>query len=120
MLTSSHLHVFKSEDPHILKSSDSQIPFQIPFAPFIRPMNILVGVISPAAAWVIPRSFVERIRRDFPQHTIVDTWDFGGIQRLLPAADAAFVPHVTREMLASAPRLRWVQSPAVGVGNMLF
>ena len=83
-------------------------------------MNILVGVISPAAAWVMPRAFVDRLRGEFPQHTVVDTWDFNGIRRLLPDADAAFVPTVTREMLASAPRLRWIQSPAVGVGHMLF
>jgi phosphoglycerate dehydrogenase-like enzyme len=83
-------------------------------------MNILLGVISPAAAWVMPRAFAETIRRDFPQHTIVDTWDFDGIRRLLPDAEVAFVPTVTRDMLAASPRLRWIQSPAVGVGHMLF
>ena len=61
-------------------------------------MKILVGVISHAAAWVIPSSFIDQLRRDFPQHTFVDAWD----------------------MLASATRLRWIQSPAVGVGSMLF
>jgi phosphoglycerate dehydrogenase-like enzyme len=83
-------------------------------------MVVLLGVISPAAAWVIPREFVAKIRRDFPQHTVVDAWDFEGIRRLLPDADVAFVPHVSRDMLASSPRLRWIQSPAVGVGHMLF
>ena len=83
-------------------------------------MVVLLGVISPAAAWVIPREFVEKIRRDFPRHTVVDAWDFEGIRRLLPDADVAFVPHVSRDMLAGSPRLRWIQSPAVGVGHMLF
>jgi phosphoglycerate dehydrogenase-like enzyme len=83
-------------------------------------MTVLVGVISPAAAWVMPRTFVEKIRRDFPQHRVVDTWDFDGIRRLLPDADAAFIPNLTRDMLAASPRLRWIQSPAVGVGHMLF
>lgn len=83
-------------------------------------MNVLVGVISQAAAWVMPRPIVDRIRADFPQHTFIDTWSFDGIRRLIPDADAAFIPHLTREMLASAPRLRWIQSPAVGVSNMLF
>ena len=80
-------------------------------------MNVLVGVISYAAAWVMPRRFVDRIRDEFPQHTIVDTWDFDGIRRHIPNADAAFIPHITPDMLASARRLRWIQSPAVGVGN---
>jgi len=83
-------------------------------------LNILIGVISPAAAWVMPRPFVEKIRNQFPQHTIVDSWDFDGIRRLLPDADVAFIPNLTPEMLAASPRLRWIQSPAVGVGHMLF
>ena len=83
-------------------------------------MTILVGVISHAAAWVIPRSFIDQLRRDFPQHEFVDTWDEDGIRRLIPDAEIAFVPHVDRAMLASAARLRWIQSPAVGVGSMLF
>jgi phosphoglycerate dehydrogenase-like enzyme len=83
-------------------------------------MKILVGVISHAAAWVIPGSFIDQLRRDFPQHEFVDTWDDDGIRRLIPDAEIAFVPHVDRAMLASAARLRWIQSPAVGVGSMLY
>ena len=40
--------------------------------------------------------------------------------RLLPDADAAFTPFVDRDVFPSASRLRWVQSPAVGVGNLMF
>jgi D-2-hydroxyacid dehydrogenase (NADP+) len=83
-------------------------------------MNVLVGVISYAAAWVLPRAFVDDLRRAFPQHTFIDTWDEDGIRRLIPDADIACVPHVDRAMLASAPRLRWIQSPSVGVGGMLY
>ncbi len=83
-------------------------------------MKVLVGVISHAAAWVLPRAFVDDLRCAFPQHTVIDVWDEEGIRRLIPDADVAFVPYVDRAMLASAPRLRWIQSPAVGVGGMLF
>src|SRR6185503_19100217 len=38
-------------------------------------MRIVVGVISPAAIWVMPRRFVEQLRHDFPQHTFLDAWD---------------------------------------------
>ena len=41
------------------------------------------------------------------------------IRRLLPEADAAFTPLVERDVFSSA-RLRWVQSPAVGVGSLMF
>jgi phosphoglycerate dehydrogenase-like enzyme len=39
--------------------------------------------------------------------------------RLLPEADAAFTAAIPRRAFASLPRLRWVQSPAAGVGGMM-
>jgi phosphoglycerate dehydrogenase-like enzyme len=83
-------------------------------------MNILVGVISSATAWVMPRPFVEQLRHDFPRHTFLDAWDRDTIRRLLPEADIAFTPFVDRDVFPSAARLRWVQSPAVGVGSLMF
>jgi phosphoglycerate dehydrogenase-like enzyme len=83
-------------------------------------MNIVVGVISPAPAWVMPRRFVDQLRADFPQHTFLDAWDRETLRRLLPGADAAFTPFVDRDIFPSAARLRWVQSPAVGVGSLMY
>jgi len=83
-------------------------------------MNVVVAVISPAAAWVMPRHYVDQLRRDFPQHTFLDAWDRDTLRRLLPDADVAFTPFVDRDVFAAAPRLRWVQSPAVGVGSLMF
>jgi len=83
-------------------------------------MNVLIAVISPAPAWVMPRRFVDQIRRDFPHHTVSEAWDRDAVRRLLPQADAAFTPFVDRDIFPSASRLRWVQSPAVGVGSLMF
>lgn len=83
-------------------------------------MNVLVGVISPAAIWVMPRQFVDQLRQDFPQHTFLEAWDRDALRRLLPEADVAFTPFVDRDVFGSLPRLRWVQSPAVGVGSLMF
>jgi len=83
-------------------------------------MIILVAVISPAAAWVMPRPFVDQLRRDFPQHTILEAWDRETLRQLLPQADVAFTPFVDRDLFPDLPRLRWVQSPAVGVGSLMF
>ena len=82
-------------------------------------MNILVGVISPSAAWVLPRRYVDQLRLDFPQHIFLDAWDRDTLRRSLPEADVAFTPFVDRDVFASASRLQWVQSPAVGVGNLM-
>jgi len=83
-------------------------------------MNVLVGVISPAPTWVLPPEFVDRLRRDFPQHTFLEAWDREAIRRHLPNADVAFTPFVDRDVFPTARRLRWVQSPAVGVGGLMF
>ena len=83
-------------------------------------MKVVVGVISPAAAWIMPRHFVDDLRRDFPQHTFLDAWDRDTLRRVLPDADVAFTPFVDRDVLPLATRLRWVQSPAVGVGSLMF
>jgi phosphoglycerate dehydrogenase-like enzyme len=83
-------------------------------------MQILVGVISPAPIWILPRPFVDELRRQFPQHTFLEAWDRETLRRLLPVADVAFTPFVDRDVFPSATRLRWVQSPAVGVGTLMF
>jgi phosphoglycerate dehydrogenase-like enzyme len=83
-------------------------------------MNVVIGVISPALAWVMPRWHVDQLRADFPQHTFLDAWDRDTLRQLLPQAEVAFTPFVDRDVFASASRLRWVQSPAVGVGSLMF
>jgi phosphoglycerate dehydrogenase-like enzyme len=83
-------------------------------------MNILVGVISPAAIWVLPRHFVDDLRRAFPQHIFLEAWDRDTLRRLLPDADVAFTPFVDRDLFPSLSRLRWIQSPAAGVGNLMY
>lgn len=83
-------------------------------------MRVLIGVTSPFAAWVMPRAFVGQLRHDFPQHIFLDAWDTDTIRGLLADVDAAFTPYVDRDIFPSLPRLRWIQSPAAGVGSLLF
>jgi phosphoglycerate dehydrogenase-like enzyme len=83
-------------------------------------MNVLVGIISPAAIWVMPRQFVDRLREEFPRHTFLEAWDRAAINRHLPDADVAFTPFIDRDVFPSAKRLRWIQSPAVGIGSLMF
>lgn len=83
-------------------------------------MNVLVGVISPFPVWILPRRFLDDLRREFSRHTFLEAWDREAIRRLLPDADAAFTPFVDRDVFPSAARLRWVQVPAVGVGGLLY
>src|SRR4029453_10149627 len=82
-------------------------------------MNIVVGVVSPNAAWVLPRPFVDELRHDFPQHTFIDVWDRESLRRALPQGDAAFAAFVDRDIIQTLSRLKWVQAPAAGVGHLL-
>lgn len=82
-------------------------------------MNIVVGVVSPNAAWVLPRPYVDRLRRAFPEHTFIDVWDRDALRRTLPDADVAFAAFVDRDIVHALKRLKWVQAPAVGVGHIL-
>jgi phosphoglycerate dehydrogenase-like enzyme len=83
-------------------------------------MNVLLGVTSDSAAWVMPRRFATQLRQAFPQHTFLEAWDRAAIRRLLPEADAAFTPYVDRDIFPALTRLRWVQAPAAGVGSLLY
>ena len=83
-------------------------------------MNVLIGVISDAAVWILPRPYIERLRSQFPHQTFLEAWDRQAIRDLLPQADAAFTPFVDRDVFPRATRLRWVQVAAVGVGNLMY
>jgi phosphoglycerate dehydrogenase-like enzyme len=83
-------------------------------------MTVLVAIYSPFAAWCIPEAQVERLRREFPEHRFVRAdSDAEAIARIADA-DVAFGARLTAGQFAAARRLRWIHSPAAGVGNMLF
>jgi phosphoglycerate dehydrogenase-like enzyme len=82
-------------------------------------MNVAIGVVSPSAAWVLPRHHVDRLRRDFPQHTFLEAWDRDALRRVLAGSDAALAAYVDRDLVPSLSRLRWVQAPAAGIGHIL-
>jgi len=83
-------------------------------------MKVLVAIYSPFASWCIPDTQVEWLRREFPEHTFTraDT-DAETLERIV-GADAVFGATVRPDQLAAAAQLRWIHSPAAGIGNMLF
>jgi phosphoglycerate dehydrogenase-like enzyme len=82
-------------------------------------MNVALGVISPSAAWILPRRYVEALRREFPQHNFLEAWDREALRRVLAESDAAFAAFLDSDLVPSLTRLRWVQAPAAGVAHML-
>jgi phosphoglycerate dehydrogenase-like enzyme len=83
-------------------------------------MDVLVAIFSSTAAWNIPTTAVEDLRRRFPAVRFLHAGDEEGMTRLIGTAEIAFTSVLTPAAFAAAPRLRWVHSPAAGVGSMLF
>jgi phosphoglycerate dehydrogenase-like enzyme len=83
-------------------------------------MKILVAIYSPFACWCIPDEQVEWLRREFPQHAFVRADSDPETLERIADADIVFGATVRPDQLAAARRLRWIHSPAAGIGNMLF
>ena len=83
-------------------------------------MNILVAIYSDVAAWNIPAEHVERLRLQFPHHTFTHARTEADVPPLLANADVAFASELRAPHFAAAPGLKWVHSPAAGVGGMLL
>jgi phosphoglycerate dehydrogenase-like enzyme len=82
-------------------------------------MKVVTSVYSDPT-WTLPVGEVERLRRAFPDWTVVDAPSREARMRELPDADVAFLSHLQAEEFAAASRLRWIQSPAAGVASLLF
>ena len=83
-------------------------------------MKILVAIYSSFAVWNIPASYVEDLRRAFPAHTFLHAATEAEALARMPDVDVIFAGQVDRRQLAAAKALRWIHSPAAGVGGMLY
>jgi phosphoglycerate dehydrogenase-like enzyme len=83
-------------------------------------MRILVSIFSPVAIWNIPEPFVETLRHTFPQHEFVRAASHGEVVARLDGVQVVFASEFRPRALDAAGALRWIHSPAAGVGNMLF
>jgi phosphoglycerate dehydrogenase-like enzyme len=83
-------------------------------------MKVVVAIYSDFSSWCIPEEQVQRLRDQFPQHTFTRADSDEETLRAIPPADVAFSSRITPAHLAAAFCLRWIHSPAAGVGAMLF
>jgi phosphoglycerate dehydrogenase-like enzyme len=83
-------------------------------------VKVLVAIYSEFACWCIPDAEIDALRRAFPAHTVVRADSDDETVDRIGDAEVVYGSRVTREQLAAAPRLRWIHSPAAGIGHMLF
>lgn len=83
-------------------------------------MKILVAIYSDVTAWNIPDAHVARLVRAFPHHSFIRARSESEVLPKIPEADIAFASELRGPHFAAAPHLKWVHSPAAGVGGMLL
>jgi phosphoglycerate dehydrogenase-like enzyme len=83
-------------------------------------MTILVAIYSDVRSWCIPETNVATLRTHFPEHSFVRADSDEQTAASIVDADVAFSSRIEPRHLAAARRLRWIHSPAAGVGSMLF
>jgi phosphoglycerate dehydrogenase-like enzyme len=83
-------------------------------------MRALVAIYSPFASWCIPEAQVEWLRREFPRHTFLRADSDDETLARIGDVEVVFGATVRPDQLAASHRLRWIHSPAAGIGNMLF
>lgn len=83
-------------------------------------MKILVAIYSDIRSWCIPEENVAWLRAEFPEHAFVRADSDEEIRPAIVDAEVAFSSRIEPHHLEAARRLRWIHSPAAGVGSMLF
>lgn len=85
-------------------------------------MKILVAIYYDRVfdVWNLPPGWVDDLRGRFPHHTFVQVLSDVELAREIADADVLFGSQLSREALARARRLRWVQSSAAGIRALLF
>jgi phosphoglycerate dehydrogenase-like enzyme len=83
-------------------------------------VNVLILIHSPFAMWNIPHAHVERLASQFPQHHFRHARNEDEGAEMIADAEVAFSGQVHRAQLDRASQLRWIHSPAAGVGGMLY
>jgi phosphoglycerate dehydrogenase-like enzyme len=82
-------------------------------------MNVLIFTVWPVAFWCTPRSQVERLRERFPDVSFTHALTDAEAAAAIETADVALASRLSTEMVARAPRLRWVHSTAAAVAGLL-
>lgn len=82
-------------------------------------MKILIFISWPVKAWSIPDAQVDALRERFPDVEFVHARTLDEARALIRDVDVAFTPFIAPEMVAEAPRLKWVHSPAAAVEGLL-
>ncbi len=83
-------------------------------------LRVLEFIRHEDGVWNLPPAQAEALGRDFPDVEFLSPARLEDADRLLPDVEIVLGWAVNRRNFASARRLRWIHSPAAGVGPVLF
>jgi phosphoglycerate dehydrogenase-like enzyme len=83
-------------------------------------LKILVAIFGEVTAWTISDDGVARLRAGAPHVEIVHARTDEAVRDGIVDAEVAFSWRIDREALMRATRLRWIQTPAAGIGPTLL
>lgn len=81
--------------------------------------RLLLGLYHASEAWTIPDAEVERLRLEFPDVEVTRATSREEMAAAMPGAEILFSWAPGDELVRAAPRLRWIHTPAAGVGAYL-
>jgi phosphoglycerate dehydrogenase-like enzyme len=82
-------------------------------------MKVLVHIQWPVKAWSIPDAHAAALRAAFPEVEFVRARSLEEAAAVIADVDVGFTPRLTADVVAAAPRLRWVHSSAAAVEGLL-
>ena len=86
---------------------------------FVAMMKVLIYIEWPVKAWSIPDAHAAALYAKFPEVEFVRAHTIEDAGRAIAGVEAGFTPFLKPEMIAAAPKLRWVHSPAAAVEGLL-
>jgi phosphoglycerate dehydrogenase-like enzyme len=83
-------------------------------------MKLVIAVHHHFYVFVPPKSFADRIRRDFPQIEVVQLESYDGLKAEIVDADLMVASSIRAEQFKPARRLKWIHSTAAAVHALLL
>ena len=83
-------------------------------------MKLLIFVVHPFGLWNAPVWFSERIRKEFPEITVIHLPDYSRVDAEIVDTDIAITWSIRPEQVKAANKLRWIHSPAAAVHTLIF
>ncbi len=83
-------------------------------------MKVVVVTQYHFSLWNAPQSFMDSLRREFPDIEFIYRNDYDNIEQYIADADIIIAASLRPEQFRTAKKLRWIYSTAAAVHQLLF